>query len=64
LTISGIRPLGPNAGSFGHYGNGALVGFADPTARLAFAFTCNQSGRSWRDPRNIALIDRAYECLG
>lgn len=64
LTIPGIRPLGPNPGAFGHYGNGALVGFADPVAGLAFAFTCNQSGRSWRDPRNIALIDRVYECVG
>ncbi|RJQ12599.1 MAG: class A beta-lactamase-related serine hydrolase [Dehalococcoidia bacterium] len=64
LTIPGIRPLGPNPGAFGHYGNGALVGFADPVAGLAFAFTCNQSGRSWRDPRNIALVDRTYECLG
>lgn len=60
LTIPGIRPLGPNAGSFGHYG----IGFADPTARLAFAFTCNQSGRSWRDPCNIALIDALYEGIG
>lgn len=64
LTIPEVRPLGPNPGAFGHYGNGALVGFADPVAGLAFSFTCNQSGRSWRDPRNIALIDRAYECLG
>ena len=64
LTIPDIRPLGPNAGSFGHYGNGALVGFADPVARVAFAFTCNQSGCSWRDPRNIALIDALYEGIG
>ena len=60
LTIPGVRPLGPNPRAFGHYGAGALLGFADPDERLGFAYVCNQSGRSWRDPRNIALIDAMY----
>ena len=63
LTMPGIRPLGPNPRSFGHYGAGALLGFADPDERLGFGYVCNQSGRSWRDPRNIALIDAVYEAL-
>jgi hypothetical protein len=63
LTIPGIRPLGPHARSFGHYGNGALLGFADPDERLGFGFVCNRAGRSWRDPRNIALIDAIYASL-
>jgi len=63
LTIPGIRPLGPGARSFGHYGNGGVLGFADPDAHIGFGFVCNRAGRSWRDPRNIALIDATYASL-
>jgi CubicO group peptidase (beta-lactamase class C family) len=63
LTIPGVRPLGPGAHSFGHYGNGGVLGFADPDAQIGFGFVCNRSGRSWRDPRNIALIDAVYASL-
>lgn len=63
LTIPDVRPLGPNPRAFGHYGAGALLGFADPDERLGFGYVCNQSGRSWRDPRNIALIDAMYESV-
>ena len=63
LTMPDVRPLGPNPRAFGHYGAGALLGFADPDERLGFGYVCNQSGRSWRDPRNIALIDATYESL-
>lgn len=64
LTIPGVRPLGPGARSFGHYGNGAVLGFADPDAGVGFGFVCNRAGRSWRDPRNIALVDAVYAALG
>jgi CubicO group peptidase (beta-lactamase class C family) len=63
LTMSEIRPMGPNPGAFGHYGAGAVVAFADPQERIGLAFVCNQAGRAWRDPRNIALIDAVYEAL-
>lgn len=63
LTIPGVRPLGRGERAFGHYGNGGLLGFADPDARLGFSYVCNRSGRSWRDPRNIALIDAVYEAV-
>ena len=63
LTNPGVRPLGPNPHSFGHYGNGGVVGFADPAVELGFGYVCNRAGRSWRDPRNIALIDAVYESL-
>jgi CubicO group peptidase (beta-lactamase class C family) len=63
LTMPGIRPLGPNPKAFGHYGASALIGFADPDEQLGFAYLCNQGGRSWRDPRNIALIDATYASL-
>jgi hypothetical protein len=63
LTNPGIRPLGPNARSFGHYGNGAVLAFADPDAQVGFGYVCNRAGRSWRDPRNIALTDAVYQSL-
>ncbi|MFN8618724.1 MAG: serine hydrolase domain-containing protein [Dehalococcoidia bacterium] len=64
LTNPGVRPLGPGPRSFGHYGNGAVLGFADPDNHLAFGYVCNRAGRSWRDPRNIALVDAAYASIG
>ncbi len=63
LTIPGVRPLGPGARAFGHYGNGAVLGFADPDARIGFGYVCNRAGRTWRDPRNIALVDAVFSCL-
>lgn len=63
LTIPGVRPLGPGTRSFGHYGNGAVLGMADPDAGIGFGYVCNRAGRSWRDPRNIALIDAVYASL-
>lgn len=63
LSIPGVRPLGPSPKAFGHYGNGAILGFADPDAAVGFGFVCNRAGRSWRDPRNIALVDAVYASL-
>lgn len=63
LTIPGVRPLGPGRRSFGHYGNGGILGFADPDLGIGFGFVCNRSGRSWRDPRNLALVDALYASL-
>lgn len=63
LSIPGVRPLGPSPNAFGHYGNGAILGFADPDAGIGFGFVCNRAGRSWRDPRNIALVDAVYASL-
>ncbi len=57
------RPLGPNEGSFGHFGAGGSVGFADPQAGVAFAYVMNLGGPQWQDPRNRALIDAVYEAL-
>ena len=58
------RPLGPNAGSFGHFGAGGSLAFADPQARVAFAYVMNRGGPQWRDPRNRALVDAVYQALG
>jgi CubicO group peptidase (beta-lactamase class C family) len=57
------RPLGPNPQSFGHFGTGGSLGFADPEARVAFAYVMNRGGGQWQDPRNRALIDAVYASL-
>jgi CubicO group peptidase (beta-lactamase class C family) len=57
------RRLGPNAGSFGHFGAGGSLGFADPEAGLSFAYAMNSAGPRWQNPRNRALIDSVYAAL-
>ena len=58
------RLLGPNPGAFGHFGAGGSLGFCDPEADLAFGYAINTMGPRWQNPRNGALIDACYECLG
>jgi CubicO group peptidase (beta-lactamase class C family) len=57
------RPLGPNAGAYGHFGAGGSLGFCDPEAQLAFGYAINTMGPRWQNPRNKALIDACYACL-
>jgi CubicO group peptidase (beta-lactamase class C family) len=57
------RPLGPNRRSFGHFGTGGAVGFADLDAGVAFGYVMNRGGPQWQDPRNRALIDAVYAAL-
>ena len=57
------RGFGPHAESFGHYGAGGSVGFADPVARVGFGYVMNQMGPRWQNPRNKALINALYSCL-
>jgi len=57
------RPLGTNPRSFGHFGAGGSLGFADPDARLAFGYTMNRAGPRWQNPRNRALVDAVYAAL-
>jgi CubicO group peptidase (beta-lactamase class C family) len=57
------RPLGPSPRSFGHFGAGGSLGFADPAAGLAFAYTMNRPGPRWQNPRNRALIDAVYASM-
>jgi len=63
LTMPG-RPLGPNDGSFGHYGYGGALGFADPEAGVAFGYLMNRPGDRWRTPRTQRLVDAVYASLG
>ncbi|MCC5952098.1 MAG: beta-lactamase family protein [Acidimicrobiia bacterium] len=50
--------------SFGHYGMGGSVGFADIDAELSFGYVMNKMflGLSG-DPRSQTLIDATYACL-
>jgi CubicO group peptidase (beta-lactamase class C family) len=57
------RPFGPNPGSFGHFGTGGAVGFADPDAGIAFGYVMNHVIPRWQSTRNRALIDAVYESL-
>ena len=57
------RPFGPNAGSFGHFGTGGALGFADPLARVGFGYVMNAVRPRWQNPRNRALRDALYACF-
>ena len=57
------RPLGTNPRSFGHFGTGGSLGFADPDARLAFGYVMNHVIPRWQSTRNRALIDALYAAL-
>lgn len=54
------RPLGPNPRSFGHFGTGGSLGFADPDAGIAFGYVMNNVIPRWQSTRNRALIDAVY----
>jgi CubicO group peptidase (beta-lactamase class C family) len=54
------RPLGPNPNAFGHYGYGGSLGFADPTAGVAFGYLMNLPGARWQNPRTEGLVEAVY----
>jgi CubicO group peptidase (beta-lactamase class C family) len=57
------RPFGPNPGSFGHFGTGGAVGFADPVAGVALGYVMNDVIPRWQSTRNRALIDAVYASM-
>lgn len=57
------RPIGPGQATFGHFGAGGSLGFADPENGVAFGYVMNQMGPRWQNPRSRALIDAVYESL-
>ena len=58
-----LIPLGPNPRSFGHPGAGGSIAFADPDARLGFAYVMNQMQAGIADARGFALIAEVYTAL-
>jgi CubicO group peptidase (beta-lactamase class C family) len=57
------RPLGPNPRSFGHFGTGGALGFADPDTGIAFGYVMNHVIPRWRSARNQALVEAVYDAL-
>jgi CubicO group peptidase (beta-lactamase class C family) len=46
-------------------GAGGSIGMADPTLGIGFSYTPNRMGfGSPTDPREVALRDALYQCLG
>ncbi|MCW3834521.1 serine hydrolase domain-containing protein [Sphingomonas canadensis] len=59
-----FHPMGVNPRAFGHAGVGGSFAFADPEARLSFAYSMNHAASgSAMDDRPRALIDTLYDCL-
>jgi CubicO group peptidase (beta-lactamase class C family) len=58
----GIRA---SSGTFGHGGWGGSLAFADPEARLGFAYVTNHmlGFDDGIDPRRARLVEAVYECL-
>ncbi len=50
------RPIGIGPGSFGHFGYGGSLGFADPEADLAVAYLISRPGDRWQMPRTRRLL--------
>lgn len=57
------RKFGPSPNSFGHFGSGGSLGFADPDLKLGFGYVMNDVVPRWQNTRNQALIDALYQCL-
>jgi CubicO group peptidase (beta-lactamase class C family) len=57
------RPFGPNPRSFGHFGSGGALGFADPDAGVAFGYVMNHVIPRWQSTRNRALMEAVYQAL-
>lgn len=57
------KQLGRSPGSFGHFGTGGSLGFADPVNGIAFGYVMNHVIPRWQSPRNRVLVDAVYASL-
>lgn len=57
------RPIGVSPSSFGHFGFGGSIGFADPDAGLAVGYVLNRPGDRWQIPRTRRLLAELREVL-
>jgi hypothetical protein len=58
-----FRPMA-GEGSFGHYGSGGSVGFANPRLGCSFGYVMDQMRPVWgADPRTVNLIEALVPCL-
>lgn len=57
------RPFGPNPGSYGHYGTGGSLGFADPNSGIGFGYVMNHIKPRGQNSGSRALLDALYACL-
>lgn len=65
VAIRGGGGLTLSEAAFGHSGFGGAVGFADPSARLAFGYAMNRHARpDCLGERSQPLIDATYRSLG
>ena len=55
------RRSGTGERSFGHYGYGGSIGFADPDAELAVGYLLNRPGDRWQIPRTRRLLTALTE---
>jgi CubicO group peptidase (beta-lactamase class C family) len=63
MKPSAAWPFG-SARSFGSPGAGGALGFADPSARVGYAYVTSRMGtRLTGDPRDVALRDALYSSL-
>ena len=57
------RSFGPNPESFGHWGYGGSLGFADPVAGVAFGYLTHRPGERWPPESAQRLLDALYAGL-
>jgi CubicO group peptidase (beta-lactamase class C family) len=64
LPVKGAVEYGPNDTAFGHPARSGAIAFADPTARIGFAYLPAKQRTGYAtDPRAGTLIDSVYRSL-
>jgi CubicO group peptidase (beta-lactamase class C family) len=65
VVLNRMGVYGPNPDTFGHSGWGGSFGCADPGARIAIGYVCNQMGPELvGDARTLGLCQAVYNSIG